>query len=515
MSLAIALSFCTNVSAQQTIWPSTAVPASVDSGATGAVELGVSFRSDTSGTITGIRFYKSVANTGLHVGHLWSSTGALLARVTFTGERASGWQQANFSTPVPISANTVYVASYGAAVGHFSANWNYFVASGVNTPPLHALQTPDGVYGGLGRFPRSIHQAANYWVDVVFKSTSSTAPSITSQPASKTVTAGQSATFSVTATGAALSYQWRKNGTPISGATSVSYTTPATATADNGAQFTVVVGNTAGSVTSNAATLTVSAATSALSVSPTTLSFGNVDTSSNSMLTATLKNSGTASLTISSVSASGTGFSASNVPSGTVLAPGQSTTLDVTFAPISTGSVTGSVIVASNATNSPTTISLAGSSVRSNFSAWVAPSLNRVGKTDAPGTLSSMALSGARGETVDSQVVVQGPAGGLTNVNISASALTGPNGVTIPVSNVTLYREYYLTVTGTANYGGGNNPPLGSGTYPEPLIPFNDPQTGAALCGSSATLKACNASISPGQNQPYWIDISIPRGSTA
>src|SRR5207244_9001273 len=119
-----------------------------------------------------------------------------------------------------------------------------------------------------------------------------------------------------------------------------------------------------------------------------------------------------------------------------------------------------------------------------------------------------------RGETVDSQVVVQGPAGGLTNVNLSATALTGPNGVSIPATNVTLYREYYLSVTGTASYGGGSNPPLGSGSYPEPLIPFKDPETGAALCSSSASLKACNATISSGQNQPYWIDISIPHGST-
>src|SRR6266481_1094196 len=93
-------------------------------------------------------------------------------------------------------------------------------------------------------------------------------------------------------------------------------------------------------------------------------------------------------------------------------------------------------------------------------------------------------LSGARGETVDTQVVVQGPAGGLTNVNVGASALTGPNGATIPAASVTLYREYYLAVTGTANYGGGSNPPLGSGTYPEPLIPFNDPETGLPLCGT-------------------------------
>ncbi len=148
------------------------------------------------------------------------------------------------------------------------------------------------------------------------------------------------------------------------------------------------------------------------------------------------------------------------------------------------------------------------------FSVWVSPGLVGVGQTDAPGTVCSISLSGARGETVDTQVIVQAPADGLTNANVSASALTGPGGATIPASSVTLYREYYLSVTGTASYGGGSNPPLGSGTYPEPLIPFNDPETGAPLCGSPATLKACNASISAGQNQPYWVDISVPRGAT-
>src|SRR5467141_528517 len=148
------------------------------------------------------------------------------------------------------------------------------------------------------------------------------------------------------------------------------------------------------------------------------------------------------------------------------------------------------------------------------FPFWVAPGLVRVGKTDAPGTASSISLSSARGETVDTQVIVQGPAAGLTNVNVSASALTGPGGASLPAASFTLYREYYLTVTGTASYGGGSNPPLGSGTYPEPLIPFNDPETGLPLCGSGATLKACNATVAAGQNQPYWIDISVPRGAT-
>ena len=144
---------------------------------------------------------------------------------------------------------------------------------------------------------------------------------------------------------------------------------------------------------------------------------------------------------------------------------------------------------------------------------WVESGLVRVGKTSAPGPTSSIGLFAARGETVDAQVVVRAPAGGLTNVNLSASPLTGPGGATILASNITIYREYYVSVTGTGNYGGGSNPPLGSGTYPEPLIPFNEPESGSPLCGTAAVLKACNANISAGQNQPYWIDISVPRGA--
>jgi hypothetical protein len=88
---------------------------------------------------------------------------------------------------------------------------------------------------------------------------SGTAPAVTTQPANQAVTVGQTATFLVTAAGTApLTYQWQKGTTPISGATSASYTTPATTTADNGTQFTVVVSNSVGSATSNPATLTVS-----------------------------------------------------------------------------------------------------------------------------------------------------------------------------------------------------------------------------------------------------------------
>src|SRR5258708_38424974 len=84
------------------------------------------------------------------------------------------------------------------------------------------------------------------------------APLITVQPTSQMVMTGQTASFSVAATGTApLSHQWRKNGVAISGATSSSYSTPPTTSSDNGAQFTVMVSNTAGSMTNNPATLTV------------------------------------------------------------------------------------------------------------------------------------------------------------------------------------------------------------------------------------------------------------------
>ncbi len=157
------------------IWPNTAVPQVVDSGADQPVELGVKFRSDVAGTITGIRFYKSAANNGPHVGNLWTSTGTRLATATFTGETNSGWQQVNFATPVPISANTVYVASYHSNSGHYSIDSYYFSASsGEDNPPLHALSSSssngNGVftYASNSAFPDDSWHSCNYWVDVVF-----------------------------------------------------------------------------------------------------------------------------------------------------------------------------------------------------------------------------------------------------------------------------------------------------------------------------------------------------------
>lgn len=152
----------------------TAGPAVYEYGAdTNPVELGVKIRSDVSGHITGIRFYKNPADTGVHTGSLWSSTGTLLATGTFSGESGSGWQQLNFSSPVSIAANTTYVASYHTASGYYHA-LNFFSNGGFDNGTLHALQDgadgPNSVYAyGSGNiFPIQSYQSSNYWIDVVF-----------------------------------------------------------------------------------------------------------------------------------------------------------------------------------------------------------------------------------------------------------------------------------------------------------------------------------------------------------
>jgi hypothetical protein len=107
------------------------------------------------------------------------------------------------------------------------------------------------------------------------------APTIATQPGNQTVAVGQTATFSVTATGTApLSYQWQKNGAAISGATASNYTTPATVSGDNGAKFDVLVTNAVGSATSTMATLTVNAAT-ASNIDVVTYHYDNLRTGQN------------------------------------------------------------------------------------------------------------------------------------------------------------------------------------------------------------------------------------------
>lgn len=191
----------------------------------------------------------------------------------------------------------------------------------------------------------------------------SATPAITTQPASETVSAGQTATFSVTTSGAApLSYQWSKNGAAIAGATSASYTTAAATASDSGAQFTVTVSNSAGTLTSSAAILTV--ASGQLTASATALNYGNVAVGASSSQSVKFTNTGNTGVSISNVSVTGAGVSSAGVSSGLIIAAGSSAVLNVIFAPSASGTLSGSVTVTSNASDATVTIALAGAAVQ-------------------------------------------------------------------------------------------------------------------------------------------------------
>jgi hypothetical protein len=174
-------SFTTSASSQCpcSIWPGTAQPSVASANDPSSVNLGVKFTADTDGSITGIRFYKGAGNTGTHVGSLWTASGTLLGQVTFTSESATGWQEADFSSPIPVTAGTTYVASYFAPNGGYSYDPAAFASTGVDSPPLHAPQSSavsggNGVYlyGSSPAFPTDTYNATNYWIDIVFTTAS-------------------------------------------------------------------------------------------------------------------------------------------------------------------------------------------------------------------------------------------------------------------------------------------------------------------------------------------------------
>ena len=168
------------------LWNTNTTPNAESASDSESVELGVKFQSDVAGFISGIRFYKGSTNTGRHIGNLWTNTGSLLARETFTNETPSGWQQVTFATPVPIAANTTYVASYFAPAGNYATNAGYF-GSTTHAPPLRALADgldANGVYAysPTSTFPTQSFNATNYWIDVVFSPAASPAATATLTP---------------------------------------------------------------------------------------------------------------------------------------------------------------------------------------------------------------------------------------------------------------------------------------------------------------------------------------------
>ena len=161
-----------------------------------AVELGVRVRFADTGAVTAVRFYKGPANTGRHVGHVWSVDGQLLAEAEFRDVTREGWQTARLAKPVGVRAGTEYVVSYHAPNGAYSADAGYF-ARPLSKSSLTAPAGRNGVYhyGNTG-FPTRTWRSANYYVDLVFDAEANTPPPVVrpTEPARPTPTASPTPT---------------------------------------------------------------------------------------------------------------------------------------------------------------------------------------------------------------------------------------------------------------------------------------------------------------------------------
>ncbi len=233
-----------------------------------SAEVGFKFKTTVDGVITKVRFYKKFGTGGVHIGSLWANNGELLSSVTFTNETPGGWQEATFATPVPVLANTTYVASTFIESGDYVYTRPYFDKRSAGSPPIIGLKDGEDGANGLGEytssptFPTGTYLSSNYWVDVEFDTKG---PLISKNPTSTSVCNGAAATY-IAAAGSVgqFTVKWQQSvdggssWDDIPSATNTTLVFNASAS-DNNKQYRAVFSNNRGSVATLPATLTVSA----------------------------------------------------------------------------------------------------------------------------------------------------------------------------------------------------------------------------------------------------------------
>jgi hypothetical protein len=131
-------------------------------------ELGTKIIATAPSQLLAIRYYRDSSETGTHVGHVWSSTGTLLASVTFTNETTSGWQTQALATPLQLTAGQTYIVSIG--INAFFVMTNFGLQTQLSNGPISTDVTlgKNGVIGSsAGVFPTASYQSSSYFVDAV------------------------------------------------------------------------------------------------------------------------------------------------------------------------------------------------------------------------------------------------------------------------------------------------------------------------------------------------------------
>ncbi len=352
---------------------STTVSVKFAPNAAGAFNATATITSDASNSVTNI----ALAGTGVVEGELSSNpTTEAFGNVTVGSKQSqtvtltnngvsslnisqatvsgTGFQLSGITTPLTLtsSQSTTFTVSFAPQTSG-SASGTVTITSDASNPTLTMPLSGTGVaVGALGANPSSLSFGS-----VQVGSNSSLSETVTN-------TGGSSVTIS-------------QVGISGTGFTLSGITAPVTLTAGQSATFSVkfapasagsVTGNV--TITSNASNSTLAiplsgtgVAPGALGANPISLSFGSVQVGSNQSLSETVTNAGGSSVTISQVGISGTGFTLSGITAPVTLTAGQSATFSVKFAPAAAGSVSGNVTVTSNASNPTLTIPLSGTGV--------------------------------------------------------------------------------------------------------------------------------------------------------
>jgi hypothetical protein len=367
-----------------------------------------------------------LSGTGVNSGQLTSAPASLGFGSVTTGSSGSLTETLTNSGGTSVTISAASTTGSGFSVGGLTLPTTLTAGQSVSFSTMFSPTVGGGVTGNLA----ITSNAANSALNVPLTGTGMTPGQLTSNPTSLgfgSVTTGSSGSLTETLTNSGgTSVTISAASTTGSGFSVGGLTLPTTLTAGQSVSFSTKFSPTVGGgVTGNLA-ITSNAANSALNVpltgtgmtpgqltsNPTSLSFGSVATGSSASLTETLTNSGGSALTISQITPSGTGLAFGGITLPVTLGAAQSATFTVSFAPQSVGNTTGSLLIASNASNPTLTVALTGAGTGTtagqlavapsnvNFgSITIGTTQNQTGTlsaTSAPVTVSSVGVSGAQ-----------------------------------------------------------------------------------------------------------------------
>ena len=299
----------------------------------------------------------------------------------------------------------------------------------------------------------------------------------------------------VAASGAGVSVSGITVPATIAPSQSIPLTVAFAPTASGAVAGSVTVTNNEG--VNAVASVTGAGVQAGLSVTPTSASFGSVVTGSTNSQTIQLKNTGTASLSLSQISATGSGFSVSSASVPLTLAPGATSTFNVQYAPTTAGAANGSVTILSNAPNSPSAVSLSGTGVAATYTLSVNPDSLSFGSVNN-GSTASQSFSVTN--TGNSNVSISGVSATGSGFSVSS----GGSGVTLsPNQSTSVSVQFAPTVAGTvsgavsvASNASGSNGVTLSGTGVAPQVNHTVALNWGASSSSVAGYNVYRSSVS-------------------